>query len=173
MSRARAALLLAAAAICGVGCGGEKGSASRSGSGGGATAAGGGSSGTDTSRAAMSAESLAVARNLWNKPEVVRRLEEAGLVVADSGKRVTQTSLHVGGEQLLVSGGHLDLYMYPDDAAREKDGAGLDTTRKGLPSIYDPKYIISGNLIAILHTPKDRLAERVRLVLMSRHGGGS
>jgi len=48
---------------------------------------------------------------------------------------------------------------------------GLDTTRKGLPSIYDPKYIISGNLIAILHTPKDRLAERVRLVLMSRHGG--
>lgn len=171
MSRARAALLLAAAAICVLGCGGEKGTASRSGSGGGATAVGGGSSGTDASRTTTSAESLAVARNLWNKAEVVRRLEEAGLVVADSGKKVTQSALHVEGEQLLVSGGQLDLYMYPDDAAREKDGAGLDTTRKGLPSIYDPKYIISGNLIAILHTPKDRLAERVRLVLMSRHGG--
>lgn len=172
MSRVRAGLVLAATALCIAGCGGEKGSASRSGSRGGEAEPAGGSSRTDTSRATLSAESLAVARNLWNKAEVVRRLEEAGLVVTDSGKKVTQPALHVEGEQLVVSGGQLDLYMYPDDASREKDGAGLDTTRKGLPSIYDPKYIISGNLIAILHTPKDRLAERVRLVLMSRHGGG-
>lgn len=168
MSRARALLVIATAALCAAGCGGEKDSASLSSSGSGA---GGSSSGSSSSAAALAAESVAVARDLWNKAEVVRRLEEAGLVVSDSGKKVTQPALHVEGEQLVVSGGQLDLYLYADDAAREKDGAGLDTTRKGLPSIYDPKYIISGNLIAILHTPKDRLAERVRLVLMSRHGG--
>jgi hypothetical protein len=120
---------------------------------------------------AAAAESAAVARDLWNKAEVVRRLEEAGLVVSDSGKKAHNPSLKLEGEELGVSGGQLEVYVYPDDATRERDGAKLDTTTKGLPSIYDPKYIISGNLIAILHTPKDRLAERVRLVLMSRHGG--
>jgi hypothetical protein len=102
---------------------------------------------------------------------LTRRPEEAGLVVTDSGKKVRNPALKAEGEELGVSGGQLEIYVYPDDAARERDLAGLDTTRKGLPSIYDPKYIISGNMIAILHTPKDRLAERVKLVLTSRHGG--
>jgi len=168
MSGARTFLVVAMAASWLAACSGEKGGAARPGSEGGASAAGA-SSGAGSSSAAPAAKNAA--GDLWDKAEVVRRLEEAGLVVTDSGKKVTQPALHVEGEQLVVSGGQLDLFLYPDDAAREKDGAGLDTTRKGLPSIYDPKYIISGNLIAILHTPKDRLAERVKLVLMSRHGG--
>jgi hypothetical protein len=120
----------------------------------------------------MAAESVAVARDLWNRAEVVRRLEEAGLVVTDSGKKAHDPVLHVEGDRLLVSGGQLEIYVYPDAEAREKDGAGLDTTLHGLPSIEKPRYIISGNLIAILRTPHDRLAERVRNVLTARHGGG-
>ena len=163
-------LALAALALSVAACGGEDGSGSRQGAQSGAAAAGGSAGASSASAAA--AESAAGARDLWNKAEVVRRLEEAGLVVTDSGKKAHNASLTLEGEELEVSGGQLEIYVYPDDAAREKGGAGLDTTTKGLPSIYDPKFIISGNLIAILHTPKDRLAERVRLVLMSRHGGG-
>jgi hypothetical protein len=166
MRGARAVLALAAVAVGVVACGGGAEGGSR-GDAGGASA---GSSGVGTPSGAA-AESAAVARDLWNKAEVVRRLEEAGLVVTDSGKTVHNAALKLEGEELGVSGGQLEIYVYPDDAARERGGAGLDTTTKGLPSIYNPKYIISGNLIAILHTPKDRLAERVRLVLMSRHGG--
>ena len=171
MKGARAALALAAVAFTVAACGGDEGSGSRQGARSGAVASDGSGQGANPSSAAA-AESAAVARDLWNKAEVVRRLEEAGLVVTDSGKKAHNTALKLEGEELGVSGGQLEIYVYPDDAARESDAAGLDTTRKGLPSIYDPKYIISGNLVAILHTPKDRLAERVRLVLMSRHGGG-
>ena len=166
MSRS-SVLLVLAAVLPVVACGGEKGSAARPSGGTNAARA------ADTeSRATSAAESVAVARDAWNKAEVVRRLEEAGLVVTDSGKKVRAPELHVEGDRLLVSGGDLQIYVYPDAATREKDGAGLDTTTHGLPSINDPRYIISGNLIAILHTPRDRLAERVELVLTSRHGGG-
>ena len=170
MRGARVALALAAVAFSVAACGGEDGGGSRHAAPSGAASAGGSGSGAN-SPSGDAADSAAVVRDLWNKAEVVRRLEEAGLVVTDSGKKAHNSSLKLEGEELGVSGGQLEIYVYPDDAARARGGAGLDTTRKGLPSIYDPKYIISGNLIAILHTPKDRLAERVRLVLMSRHGG--
>jgi hypothetical protein len=170
MKGTRAVLAFAALALSLAACGGEEGSGSRQGASSGAAAAGESGGGANSPSAAV-AESAAVAHDVWNKAEVVRRLEEAGLVVTDSGKKAHNPSLKLEGEELGVSGGQLEIYVYSDDDAREQDAAGLDTTRKGLPSIYDPKYIISGNLIAILHTPKDRLAERVRLVLMSRHGG--
>jgi hypothetical protein len=161
-------LALATLALSVAACGGKEGSAAHGGSRG---AAGGAADAGTASPSAVAAENAAVSRDVWNKAEVVRRLEEAGLVVTDSGKKVRNPALKAEGEELGVSGGQLEIYVYPDDAARESDAAGLDTTRKGLPSIYDPKYIISGNMIAILHTPKDRLAERVKLVLTSRHGG--
>lgn len=173
MRAARATLALAALLFSVAACGGDAGNAAHNDGAGGAAprAAAGGSHAGANSTSAAAAESAAVASDLWNKAEVVRRLEEAGLVVTDSGKKAHNPSLKLEGEELEVSGGKLEIYVYPDDAARERAGAALDTTTKGLPSIYNPKYIISGNLIAILHTPKDRLAERVRLVLMSRHGG--
>lgn len=170
MKGARGALALAALALGVMACGGDGGDAARQGGSGGAASSDASGSAANTSSAAA-AGNAAVAGGEWNKDEVVRRLEEAGLVVSDSGKKAHNPSLKLEGEELGVSGGQLEIYVYPDDAARERAAAGLDTTRKGLPSIYDPKYIISGNMIAILHTPKDRLAERVRLVLTSRHGG--
>jgi hypothetical protein len=39
------------------------------------------------------------------------------------------------------------------------------------PSAQRPRYIISGNLIAIHVTPKEALAERVENVLTARHAG--
>lgn len=124
-------------------------------------------------RAVTAAESLAEARDIWNKPEVVRRLAEAGLVVIDPAQTVHRPDLHVPGDRLQVSGAELEIYVYDDAAARRRDAAALDTVHHGLPSIYEPRYIVSGNLVAILRTPHDRLAERVTNALMARHNRGS
>lgn len=109
------------------------------------------------------------AREEWDKREVIRRLGEAGLVVADSGERVRHPPLTVEGDVLHVGGGRLEVYLYPTDADRRRESAALDTATPGLPSIYNPRWVISGNLIAILRTPNDRAAERVTNTLLAFH----
>jgi hypothetical protein len=124
----------------------------------------------DSARAAA-AESVAAARDEWNRAEVVKRLTEAGLVVVDSGRKVRRAGLHVEGRLLRVSGSDLELYLYPNAAARQRESAALDTTMHGLPSAKQPRYIFSGNLVAVHVTPSDRLAERVENSLTARHTG--
>lgn len=145
---------------------------------------GGGTTSRDTASAARAAPatptpspaaapaSPGAASDAWTTGEVVKRLTEAGLVVTDSGQRVHHPGLHVEGERLHLGDGELELYLYPDGAARRRDAAAIDTVTHGLPSIYAPRYIASGNLFAILHTPHDRTAERVANTLTARHNGG-
>jgi len=108
----------------------------------------------------------------WSKSEVVERLTEAGFVVTDSGQSANHEKLRVTGSLLHLGRGELQIYLYPDVAARKRDAAGLDTALRGFPRLDRPRYIESGNLIAILKTPSDRTAERVENVLTSRHAGG-
>ncbi len=117
------------------------------------------------------AESIAMVRDIWNKPEVVRRLSEAGLVVIDPHQQVRRRDLHVMGDRLQVGRGELEIYVYDDVAARRRDAAGLDTVTRGLPRIDRPRYIVSGNLVAVLRAPDERLAERVANALTARHTG--
>ena len=131
----------------------------------------GGTTTAATAPSASAAESVAAARDEWNVAEVVRRLEEAGLVVSDSGQAARRDRLGAG-HLLHVSGGTLELYFYSGTDARRHAEQGIDTTTHGLPSISTPRYIFSGNLIAVLTTPKDALAERVENVLTARHNGG-
>lgn len=102
---------------------------------------------------------------------MVEALTEAGFVVADSSQSARHDKLHVPGTLLQLGRGELQIYLYPDAASRKRDAAALDTTLRGFPTLNRPRYIESGNLIAILKTPSDRLAERVTDVLMSRHAG--
>ena len=125
----------------------------------------------DSARASAAAESVATARDEWNKAEVVKRLTEAGLVVVDSARKARRPGLHVQGELLRVSGSDLELYLYPSAAARQRESAAVDTATHGMPSVTQPRYIFSGNLIAVHITPSDRLAERVENVLTARHTG--
>lgn len=127
----------------------------------------------DSARQVVLAESIATTRDEWNVPEVVRRLTEAGLVVKDSGAAPARADLHVPGELLRVSGSTLEVFIYPSATARRRDSAAIDTTNRGLPDVRRPRWIFSGNLIAIHHTPDDHLAERVELALTARHLGGS
>ncbi len=117
-------------------------------------------------------ESLATVTDEWNRAEIVKRLGEAGLVIVDSGRVVHHAGLRLAGDLLDVSGSPLEIYVYPTAAARKKDAAALDTIPDpAQPPAQRPRYIISGNLIAIHVTPREVLAERVENVLTARHAG--
>ncbi|MBK5187533.1 MAG: hypothetical protein JJD97_04760 [Gemmatimonadaceae bacterium] len=129
-------------------------------------------SSADSAVAATSEESRAAATDEWNRAEIVKRLGEAGLVVTDSGRVVHHAGLTLAGNLLDVSGSTLEVYVYPTAAARAKDAATLDTMpNPSQPPAQRPRYIISGNLVAIHVTPKEVMAERVENVLTARHAG--
>ena len=111
----------------------------------------------------------------WTLREVAKRLTEGGLVVTDSGRESVRHSFLGGeGHQLKVSGSDLQVFIYPDPAARKTDSDRIDTARVAphdmiIDWVATPHLIASGNLIAIHLTPNDRLAERVRLILEAWH----
>ena len=126
----------------------------------------------DSAVTAKAEESRAAQTDEWNLAEVVKRLGEAGLVVTDSGRVVHHAGLTRPGNLIDVSGSTLELYVYPTAAAREQDAAKLDTMpTPSTPPAQRPRYIVSGNLVAIHVTPKEVLAERVENVLTARHAG--
>lgn len=111
----------------------------------------------------------------WTPREVAKRLTDGGLVVSDSGREsVRHSFLAVEGRQLKVSGSDLQIFIYPDPAARKADSDRIDTARVApadmiIDWVATPHLIASGNLIAIHLTPNERLAERVRLILEAWH----
>ncbi|MEP7067481.1 MAG: hypothetical protein ABI889_15710 [Gemmatimonadota bacterium] len=125
----------------------------------------------DSAVAAKAEENRAAETDEWNRAEVVKRLGEAGLVVVDSDKVAHHPGLEQAGHAVSVSGSPLELYIYPTAAARKQDAAKLDTIpNPDTPPAQRPRFIVSGNLIAIHITTKEALAERVENVLTSRHG---
>lgn len=112
------------------------------------------------------------ASDAWSVNEVARRLREAGLAVRDSGETIHLDGLSAAGRLLHVGRGTLAVFVYSGRGARARDGAGLDTTLHGLPTLDTPHYIESGNLIAVLHTPDDATVERVTNALTARHTQG-
>jgi hypothetical protein len=126
----------------------------------------------DSAVTAKAEESRAAATDEWNRAEIVKRLGEAGLVVTDRRRVVHHAGIQLPGDLLDVSGSPLEVYVYPTAEARKKDSATLDTmTNPAQPTGQRPRYIVSGNLIAIHVTPREVLAERVENVLTARHAG--
>jgi hypothetical protein len=124
----------------------------------------------DSAVAAKAEESVAAKTDEWNRAEIVKRLGEAGLVITDSARVVHHAGLTLPGSLLTVSGSPLEIYVYPTTEARKKDSATLDTVPNPIePPAQRPRFIISGNLIAIHVTPREVLAERVENVLTARH----
>ncbi|MEP7086709.1 MAG: hypothetical protein ABI884_05190 [Gemmatimonadota bacterium] len=126
----------------------------------------------DSAVAAGVGENLAEKTDEWNRAEIVKRLGEAGLVVVDSVRHVHHAGMQLAGDLLEVSGSPLEIYIYPTAEERRKESAALDTTPNPAQSAAQrPRYIVSGNLVAIHVTPKEALAERVENVLTARHTG--
>jgi hypothetical protein len=127
---------------------------------------------SNSSVIAKAEEARAAKTDEWNRAEIVKRLGEAGLVVADSARVAHHPGIDIEGALLTVSGSPLELYIFPTAAARAKGSTTLDTTSNpAQPTGHRPRYIISGNLIAIQVTPREVLAERVENVLTARHAG--
>lgn len=113
----------------------------------------------------------------WTLREVARRLTDGGLVVTDSGRTTVRHSfLGVEGHLLRVSGSDLQVFVYPEPAARRADSERLDSARVApedmiIDWVAPPHLIASGNLLAIHLTANARLAERLRLILEAWHAG--
>ena len=125
----------------------------------------------DSARTAAAEVAQAAETNEWTRAEVVKRLNEAGLVVSDSNRSVRHVGITVPGFLLDVSDSPLEVYLFPTAAAREKGTKALDTLPPAVPNANRPHYIESGNLVAIHVSPRDVLAERVENVLTARHAG--
>ena len=103
---------------------------------------------------------------LWSDCAVFQRLDRAGLAPRRDSTAATEPPLTVTGTGLRIGNSDLEIYIYPDASARERDEARLDRTKyvaSDAPVTVQaqPTLIRSANLIAILHSRNDHQRERV------------
>lgn len=102
----------------------------------------------------------------WAACSLLKRLDEAGLAPQRDSSPVTLPPLSPSGVHVTVGGSELDLFFYPDSAARARDEAKLDRKQYiayDAPQTIraEPTLIHSANVIAILHSRRDQQRERV------------
>jgi len=115
----------------------------------------------------------------WQLCSVHDRLESAGLSPVERDS-VRQPFLTMPGAAYAVGGGELQVYLYPDSLARQRDLADFDTARvqsaqpadsaaQPADSAAQPRpqatLITSNNLAAILLSDSETQIERVQLAL--------
>jgi len=107
----------------------------------------------------------------WAVCNVEKRLEEAGLVPKPDGDDPSRRDgFTVPGHKYLLGRSRLELFVYADAAAAERDFAALDTVRAAPPGDFGswggpPHLLRTANLLAVLVTLNERQAERVALAL--------
>lgn len=107
------------------------------------------------------------ATGLWSRCAILERLDRSGLAPQlDSSATATEPPLEAKGFLVRVGRGELEIYLYPDAAARERDQARLDRARYAvytapLTMERQPTLIASGNALAILLSLNTHLRERV------------
>jgi hypothetical protein len=107
------------------------------------------------------------ATGLWSACALVERLERSGLApLVDSSAQATEPPLTTPGMLVRIGRSDLEVYIYPDQAAREREQALLDRTRYAdynAPITMDqqPTLIASANALAILHSRNNHQRERV------------
>ena len=102
----------------------------------------------------------------WAACSVIDRLDRAGLAPIVDSAAVDEPPLTPKGVQIAVGKGVLEVYVYPDVKAREREQGKLDKTKyvsfdAALTMEVQPTLIHNANLIAILHSRNDHLRERV------------
>jgi hypothetical protein len=102
----------------------------------------------------------------WAECSIFERLDRAGLAPRRDSAAATEPPLTQPGTLLRVGNSELELYVYPDPAARERDEATLDKTKyieypTPVPMKPLPTLIRSANLIAVLHSRNEHQRERV------------
>ena len=102
----------------------------------------------------------------WAECSVFRRLEQAGLAPRKDSAGATEEPLTPKGLLYKVGTSELELYLYENQAARERDEARLDKKKyleypAPLTAKREATLIRSANLIGILHTLRSQQRERV------------
>jgi hypothetical protein len=102
----------------------------------------------------------------WAACSVLKRLDRAGLAPQAKADTVREPALSVPGSTFTIGNGELQVFLYPDRAAQERDAARLDKTRfvaadAPLTLRGEATLIRSENLIAILLSHSDTQRERV------------
>jgi hypothetical protein len=96
----------------------------------------------------------------------VQRLERAGLAPQRREAAVRRQPLTPAGTGFTIGRGELEVYLYADQSAREREQAALDSAAYVRPDQRvtlrnEPTLITSVNAIAVLKTVSDRQRERV------------
>ena len=110
------------------------------------------------------------ATGLWAECTVINRLEQAGLVMDPHQDPVTREPLQRQGRAYSVRSAELEVFIYPDRSARERDQARLDPddyldSDDPPEPVHRPTVVASENLLVILDTRRERLRERITLAL--------
>lgn len=106
------------------------------------------------------------ATGLWSACAAFERLDRAGLAPRRDSTTATEPPLTASGILLRIGRSELELYVYPDIAARERDEATLERDKylagdKPVGMTSQPTLIHSANLLVILHSRNDHQRERV------------
>ena len=133
---------------------------------GGAAGATSGASTAAGAEAAAGATGACPATGQWALCSITQRLERAGLAPRRDSGEIRLEPLTRPGVRLKVGSAELDLFLYPDAAARERDERRLDR-RRFIDASEEPTMrreatlIRSANLLAVLRSINDRQRERV------------
>ena len=84
----------------------------------------------------------------------------------DSSAPVTEEPLTVPGRKILIGRSEMEVYLYPDAAARERELRAMDKSKyveypAPVPMKPVPTLVHSANVIVILHSRNDHQRERV------------
>lgn len=100
------------------------------------------------------------ATGLWAVCSVEKRLKQSGFVAQKNDSTVAKRAgLSVDPVAYTLNRSRLELYLYPDAAALQRDLAKIDTAS------IAPVFIRSANLAALLFTDDATQAERLALAL--------
>jgi hypothetical protein len=109
---------------------------------------------------------LCPATGQWAECSIFERLDRAGLAPRKDSAGAAEAPLTPKGLLLRVGNSELELYIYPDIPAREREEGRLDRTKYleypapvGMTPL--PTLIRSANLIAVLHSRNEHQRERV------------
>jgi hypothetical protein len=111
----------------------------------------------------------------WASCSLEKRLEQAGFVARQAeGEAPRRAGLSVQPQAYTLGRAYLEVFIYPDEAAMKRDLAGLDTNvvaPRGGKNDWrmPPRFIRSGNLIAVLLTSNEQQAERLTLAVTAGH----
>lgn len=106
----------------------------------------------------------------WAECTVINRLEQAGLIMEPHQDPVTREPLQRQGRGFSVRSAELEVFIYPDRNARERDQARLDPDdylEADAPPepVHKPTIVASENLLVVLDTRRERQRERITLAL--------